>query len=87
MCAFAEDVALTIHPHPTLGEAMMESLQARARRSRSHREQVIDAQRSPPIASAASRTPMRTRCRNELVEARNAGRIGDTLLLLEHSRR
>ncbi len=25
MCAFAEDVALTIHPHPTLGEAMMES--------------------------------------------------------------
>ena len=25
MCAFAEDVALTVHPHPTLGEAMMES--------------------------------------------------------------
>jgi dihydrolipoamide dehydrogenase len=25
MCAFAEDVHLTIHPHPTLGEAMMES--------------------------------------------------------------
>jgi dihydrolipoamide dehydrogenase len=25
MCAFAEDVGLTIHPHPTLGEAMMES--------------------------------------------------------------
>ena len=25
MCAFAEDVALTIHPHPTLGEAMMEA--------------------------------------------------------------
>lgn len=25
MCANAEDVALTIHPHPTLGEAMMES--------------------------------------------------------------
>jgi dihydrolipoamide dehydrogenase len=25
MCAFAEDVALTIHPHPTLGEAIMES--------------------------------------------------------------
>ncbi len=25
MCAYAEDVALTIHPHPTLGEAMMES--------------------------------------------------------------
>ncbi len=25
MCAFAEDVALTIHPHPTLGEATMES--------------------------------------------------------------
>jgi len=25
MCAFAEDVALTIHPHPTLGEAVMES--------------------------------------------------------------
>ncbi|HJL15140.1 MAG TPA: dihydrolipoyl dehydrogenase [Sandaracinaceae bacterium LLY-WYZ-13_1] len=24
MCAFAEDVHLTIHPHPTLGEAMME---------------------------------------------------------------
>lgn len=25
MCAFAEDVHLTVHPHPTLGEAMMES--------------------------------------------------------------
>ena len=25
MCAFAEDVGLTIHPHPTLGESMMES--------------------------------------------------------------
>ncbi len=25
MCAFAEDVALTIHPHPTLGEGVMES--------------------------------------------------------------
>jgi dihydrolipoamide dehydrogenase len=25
MCAFAEDVGLTIHPHPTLGEAVMES--------------------------------------------------------------
>lgn len=25
MCAFAEDVGLTIHPHPTLSEAMMES--------------------------------------------------------------
>ena len=25
MCAFAEDIALTIHPHPTLGEGMMEA--------------------------------------------------------------
>jgi dihydrolipoamide dehydrogenase len=25
MCAFAEDVALTIHPHPTLGEGLMEA--------------------------------------------------------------
>ena len=25
MCAFAEDVGLTIHPHPTLGEAVMEA--------------------------------------------------------------
>jgi dihydrolipoamide dehydrogenase len=25
MCAYAEDVALTVHPHPTLSEAMMES--------------------------------------------------------------
>ncbi|MCX7807607.1 MAG: FAD-dependent oxidoreductase, partial [Deltaproteobacteria bacterium] len=25
MCAHAEDVALTVHPHPTLGEAVMES--------------------------------------------------------------
>ncbi|MDD9941909.1 MAG: dihydrolipoyl dehydrogenase [Myxococcales bacterium] len=25
MCAMAEDVALTVHPHPTLSEAMMES--------------------------------------------------------------
>ncbi len=25
MCAFAEDVAATIHPHPTLGEGVMES--------------------------------------------------------------
>lgn len=25
MCAYAEDVHMTIHPHPTLGEAMMES--------------------------------------------------------------
>ena len=25
MCAYAEDVALTIHPHPTLGESVMES--------------------------------------------------------------
>lgn len=25
MCAFAEDVALTIHPHPTLGEGVMEA--------------------------------------------------------------
>lgn len=25
MCAFTEDVALTVHPHPTLGEGMMEA--------------------------------------------------------------
>jgi dihydrolipoamide dehydrogenase len=25
MAAFAEDIALTIHPHPTLGEAFMEA--------------------------------------------------------------
>jgi dihydrolipoamide dehydrogenase len=25
MCAYAEDVHLTVHPHPTLGESMMES--------------------------------------------------------------
>ena len=25
MGAFAEDVALTMHPHPTLGEGMMEA--------------------------------------------------------------
>jgi dihydrolipoamide dehydrogenase len=25
MCAFAEDVGLTVHPHPTLGESVMES--------------------------------------------------------------
>ncbi|MBT8464783.1 MAG: dihydrolipoyl dehydrogenase [Deltaproteobacteria bacterium] len=25
MCAFAEDVALTVHPHPTLGEGVMEA--------------------------------------------------------------
>lgn len=25
MCAFAEDVAMTIHPHPTLGEGVMEA--------------------------------------------------------------
>ena len=25
MGAFAEDIALTIHPHPTLGEAVMEA--------------------------------------------------------------
>jgi dihydrolipoamide dehydrogenase len=25
MCAFAEDVALTVHPHPTLGESVMEA--------------------------------------------------------------
>jgi dihydrolipoamide dehydrogenase len=25
MCAFAEDVGLTVHPHPTLGEAVMEA--------------------------------------------------------------
>ncbi len=25
MCAYAEDVALTVHPHPTLGEGMMEA--------------------------------------------------------------
>ncbi|MEM7447119.1 MAG: dihydrolipoyl dehydrogenase [Myxococcota bacterium] len=25
MCAFAEDIALTIHPHPTLGEGVMEA--------------------------------------------------------------
>jgi dihydrolipoamide dehydrogenase len=28
MCAFAEDVHLTIHPHPTLGEAVMEGFKA-----------------------------------------------------------
>ncbi len=28
MCAFAEDVALTIHPHPTLGEGVMEAFKA-----------------------------------------------------------
>ena len=27
MAAFAEDIALTVHPHPTLGEAMMISAQ------------------------------------------------------------
>ena len=25
MCAYAEDVALTVHTHPTLGEALNES--------------------------------------------------------------
>jgi dihydrolipoamide dehydrogenase len=25
MCAFAEDIALTVHPHPTLGEGVMEA--------------------------------------------------------------
>jgi dihydrolipoamide dehydrogenase len=25
MCAFAEDVAMTVHPHPTLGEGVMEA--------------------------------------------------------------
>jgi dihydrolipoamide dehydrogenase len=25
MAAFVEDVSLTIHPHPTLGEALMEA--------------------------------------------------------------
>ena len=28
MCAFAEDVALTVHPHPTLGEGVMESFKS-----------------------------------------------------------
>ncbi len=28
MCAFAEDVALTVHPHPTLGESVMEAFKA-----------------------------------------------------------
>jgi len=28
MCAYAEDVALTIHPHPTLGEGVMEAFKA-----------------------------------------------------------
>ncbi|MGD8606296.1 MAG: dihydrolipoyl dehydrogenase [Myxococcales bacterium] len=28
MCAFAEDVALTIHPHPTLGEGVMEAFKS-----------------------------------------------------------
>jgi dihydrolipoamide dehydrogenase len=25
MGAFAEDISLTVHPHPTLGEALMEA--------------------------------------------------------------
>lgn len=28
MCAFAEDVALTVHPHPTLGEGVMEAFKS-----------------------------------------------------------
>jgi dihydrolipoamide dehydrogenase len=28
MDAYVEDVGLTIHPHPTLGEAMMEAAKA-----------------------------------------------------------
>jgi dihydrolipoamide dehydrogenase len=28
MDAFVEDVGLTIHPHPTLGESMMEAAKA-----------------------------------------------------------
>jgi len=28
MAAFLEDVALTVHPHPTLGEAVMEAAAA-----------------------------------------------------------
>ena len=28
MSAFAEDVALTIHPHPTLGEGVMEAFKS-----------------------------------------------------------
>jgi len=28
MCAFGEDVALTVHPHPTLGEGVMESFKS-----------------------------------------------------------
>ncbi len=28
MCAFVEDVGLTVHPHPTLGETMMEAAKA-----------------------------------------------------------
>jgi dihydrolipoamide dehydrogenase len=28
MDAFVEDIALTVHPHPTLGEAVMEAAKA-----------------------------------------------------------
>lgn len=28
MCAFVEDIGLTVHPHPTLGEGMMEAFKA-----------------------------------------------------------
>jgi len=40
MGATAEDLALTIHPHPTLGEAMMEASAAALGHRNSHRQSV-----------------------------------------------
>jgi hypothetical protein len=36
MDAFVEDIGLTIHPHPTLGETVMEAAKAVHRRGRAH---------------------------------------------------
>ena len=75
MGALADDLALTIHPHPTLSEAIMEAAKARARRSDPHSEPVTPRPRAT-LEAADRRAPRsrHARVRRGLGAAARAGR-------------
>ena len=85
MTAYVEDVALTIHPHPTLGEGVMEAVQARDRRSGSHHEQVVTGARTFHVYRLGEMAYHNAHdLQQRLLEARKADDIPDTVLLLSH---
>ena len=81
MGATVEDLALTIHPHPTLPEAIMEAAESSRGKGCSSTEvamtlSILDLGRRPYSEVWA--------LQKDTVEGRGAGRAMDTLILVEH---